>query len=260
VRQIFTSLGPIHLSRELSLQGPWSRHAAPTCLVQATEDHTDRRPRRLRRLPRSAFGSFWAIVLATRTDSLNDQKQALRRDASDRRAAAHADRADSAGAALAQRFCAALQDRLTGTVVSLFAPMRDEIEAGVLFAALIDHGARTALPVMDGPEAPLVFRAWSPGDPLVDAAFGVREPTEDALTVLPDIVGVPLLAFDRTGNRLGYGGGYYDRTLRALRAAHDIIAVGICYDEQEMPDIPTHQRDERLDMIITDRRTIRPRR
>ena len=260
MRQIFTSLGPIHLSRELSLQGPWSRHAAPTCLVQATEDHTDRRPRRLRRLPRSAFGSFWAIVLATRTDSLNDQKQAQRRDASDRRAAVHAERADSAGAALAKRFCAALQYRLAGTVVSLFSPMRDEIEAGALFAALVDHDARTALPVMDGPEAPLVFRAWSPGDPLVDAAFGVREPAEDAPTVLPHIVGVPLLAFDHTGNRLGYGGGYYDRTLRSLRAAHDIIAVGICYDEQEMPDIPTHQRDERLDMIITDRRTIRPRR
>jgi 5-formyltetrahydrofolate cyclo-ligase len=198
--------------------------------------------------------------LATRTDSLNDQKQALRRDASGRRAAVHAARADSAGAALAERFCPALQDRLAGAVVSLFLPMRDEIDVGALFAALADHGARTALPVMDGADAPLVFRAWSPGDPLVDAAFGVREPAADAPAVSPNIVGVPLLAFDRAGNRLGYGGGYYDRTLKVLRAAHDIIAVGICYDEQEMPDIPTHQRDERLDMIITDRRTIRPRR
>ena len=196
----------------------------------------------------------------TRTDSLNDQKQALRREASDRRAAAHAERADHAGTALAERFCAALQDRLAGAIVSLFSPMRDEIDVAALFAAAADHGARTALPVMDGPDAPLIFRAWSPGDPLVDAAFGVCEPADDAPTVLADIVGVPLLAFDCAGNRLGYGGGYYDRSLRALRAAHDIIAVGICYDEQEMPDIPTHRRDERLDMIITDRRTIRPRR
>jgi 5-formyltetrahydrofolate cyclo-ligase len=258
VRQIFTSLGPIHLSRELSLQGPWSRHAAPTCLVQATEDHTDRRPRWLRRLPRFTAFSFWAIVLATPTDSLNEQKQALRRAASDRRAAAHADRAEEAGPALADRFCAAFDDRLEGAVVSLFSPMRDEIDVGVLFETLTDHGARTALPVMDGPDAPLVFRAWSPGDALIDAAFGVREPADDASVLQPGIVGVPLLAFDRIGNRLGYGGGYYDRTLRALRAAHDIIAVGICYDEQEMPNIPVHQRDERLDMIITDRRTIRP--
>ena len=198
--------------------------------------------------------------MATRTDSLNDQKQAKRREASDSRAAAHADRADSAGAALADRFCTALQDRLAGAMVSLFSPMRDEIDVGALFAALVDQGAQTALPVMDGADAPLVFRAWSPGDPLVDAAFGVREPDTAAPAVLPDIVGVPLLAFDRAGCRLGYGGGYYDRTLRALRAAHDIIAVGICYDEQEMPDIPTHRRDERLDMIITDRRTNRPRR
>ena len=194
--------------------------------------------------------------MATHTHTLTDQKAKLRREALIRRAPAHADRADSAGVALAGRFCTALASRLPGSTVSLYAPMRDEIDTGALFAALALAGARTALPVMAGADAALAFSIWAPGDALVDAAFGVSEPATDAPAVVPDIVAVPLLGFDAQGNRLGYGGGYYDRTLRALRADGEIIAVGICYDEQEFPVLPGHAGDERLDMIITDRRTI----
>ena len=194
--------------------------------------------------------------MTTPPETLIDQKAALRRDAATRRATAHAGRAESAAAALAVRFCTALEDRLAGATVSLFWPMGDEIDVGDLFAALAASGARTALPVMAGNAAPLRFRAWVPGDSLVDRVFGVREPTEDAPEVVPGIVGGPLLAFDARGNRIGYGGGYYDRTLRALRAAGSILAVGICYDEQEFADLHRHGDDEALDMIVTDRRTV----
>jgi 5-formyltetrahydrofolate cyclo-ligase len=194
--------------------------------------------------------------LTTQTDFLTDQKERLRRGASARRAAAHADRAATAGQALADLFVGALAQRLPGATVSLFWPMRDEIDVRVLFSSLAAGGVRTALPVMAGAGEPLAFRAWAPGDALVGAPFGVSEPAEDAPAAAPDIVGVPLLAFDARGNRLGYGGGYYDRTLRALRASGDILAVGICYDEQEFPELPHHAGDEALDMIITDRRSV----
>lgn len=187
---------------------------------------------------------------------MTDQKQRLREQAAGRRAVAHAARGAVAGQALSERFRAALEDRLPGSTVSLYRPMRDEIDVTPLFAALAGQGVPTALPVMAGPDAPLMFRAWAPGAPLVDAAFGVSEPETEAASIDPDIVGVPLLGFDAAGNRLGYGGGYYDRTLRALRADRKILAVGICYDEQEFTALPSHADDERLDMIITDRRII----
>lgn len=136
--------------------------------------------------------------------------------------------------------------------------MGDEIDVRDLFDELVVRKAETALPVMVGRDAPLGFRAWSTGAPLRQASFGVREPEATAPAVDPDIVGVPMLAFDAGGNRLGYGGGYYDRTLRSLRATRGVLAVGICYDEQEFDALPTHAGDERLDMIITDRRTIVP--
>jgi 5-formyltetrahydrofolate cyclo-ligase len=187
---------------------------------------------------------------------LTDQKQRLRKQAVDRRAEAHAARGAVAGVALAERFCGVLADRMSGAAVSLFWPIGDEIDVTNIFAALAGQDVRTALPVMAGRDEPLTFRAWTPGDPLVDAAFGVREPEPTAPIIDPDIVAVPLLAFDATGNRLGYGGGYYDRTLCTIRAQRDVLAVGICYDEQEFPVLPRHGGDEPLDMILTDRRTI----
>jgi len=135
--------------------------------------------------------------------------------------------------------------------------MRDEIDVRGLIGALATAGAQVVLPVMAGADLPLVFREWRAGDELLPGAFGVREPADDARVLTPDIVVAPLLAFDVAGNRLGYGGGYYDRTLRDLRAGGAIIAVGVGYDEQEISSVPGHTGDEILDMIITDRRTLR---
>ncbi len=141
--------------------------------------------------------------------------------------------------------------------MSLYWPMRDEIDVRDLICTLAADGARTALPVMVGADPPLVFREWGAGDALVPQAFGVQGPAGEARVLVPDIVVAPLLAFDSAGNRLGYGGGYYDRTLRALRRAGNVIAVGVGYDEQEISSVPGDTEDEILDMIITDRRTLR---
>lgn len=193
-------------------------------------------------------------------DHTADRKAALRREAQVARAAAHraASRAETvapAGQAMAELFWARLRDRLSPrTVVSLYCPIRDEIDVGALVETLVDAGIPTALPVMQGAQAPLMFRRWRPGDTLIRRAFGVGEPDAGAV-VRPDILVVPLLAFDIGGNRLGYGGGYYDRTLADLRAA-PVLAVGVAYDEQEFPSVPVQQDDQKLDMIVTDRRVI----
>lgn len=190
--------------------------------------------------------------------SVHDEKIFLRKDAAARRANIHARLGSAAGESLAARFVEALTDRLApGIVVSLYRAMRNEIDLGPLGDALAAYGVVAALPVMQGANAPLAFRLWRAGDAMDDAAFGVREPA-GGKTVTPDILAVPLLAFDALGHRLGYGGGYYDRTLRSLRAVGDVLAVGVAYDEQETVSVPVDDRDETLDMIVTDRRAIVP--
>jgi 5-formyltetrahydrofolate cyclo-ligase len=99
---------------------------------------------------------------------------------------------------------------------------------------------------------PLIFREWRPGDVLEDAPFGTRIPSDAAKELTPEIVIVPLLAFDSEGYRLGYGGGYYDRTLDLLRRKGDCIAVGFAYSGQEWAGVPRERHDERLDWIVTE--------
>ena len=124
---------------------------------------------------------------------------------------------------------------------------------------LADLGARghpLALPVVTAPRSRLVFRAWVDGALLEDGPFGTCHPAETAAGVVPDVLVVPLLAFDRAGRRLGYGGGYYDRTLAALRKEKPVLAVGVAYREQEVPGVPCDEEDESLDWVITDREVI----
>ena len=136
-------------------------------------------------------------------------------------------------------------------IVSGYYPMEGEIWPLPLMAALRAKGHSLALPVMQGKADPLLFRAWSPGDPLIPGVWGIRQPAPDRPVVLPDIVLVPLLAFDARGYRLGYGGGYYDRTLRSLRALKPILAVGLALDELEVDAVPHLDYDERLEWVLT---------
>lgn len=136
-------------------------------------------------------------------------------------------------------------------VVAGYYPMPDEIWPLPLMAALQSRGHSLALPVMQGKADPLLFRAWMPGDTLIAGTWGIRQPAPDRPAVLPDILLVPLLAFDARGYRLGYGGGYYDRTLKALRALKPVLAVGLALDELEVDAVPHLDYDERLDWVLT---------
>jgi 5-formyltetrahydrofolate cyclo-ligase len=136
-------------------------------------------------------------------------------------------------------------------VVSGFSAIRDEIDPRPLLERLHGQGFRIALPVMQGKGRPLQFRAWSPGDAMGSGEWGIGEPLPDKQEVFPDVVLVPLLAFDAEGYRLGYGGGFYDRTLERLRSRKPVTAVGIGYDELKIDAVPHLDYDERLDWVLT---------
>ncbi|MEZ5775526.1 MAG: 5-formyltetrahydrofolate cyclo-ligase [Hyphomicrobiaceae bacterium] len=176
-------------------------------------------------------------------------KQAARSAALKRRRAAHAAEPD-APARLASHGIPLLA-AMPGRVVSGYLPIRDELSVVPLLTAIVEAGRTAGLPVIEQKWAPLVFRRWAPGDSLVDVAFGLKEPLPTSPAVLPDILLVPLAAFDRRGYRIGYGGGYYDRTLALYRKTRQVVAIGIAYDAQEVEQVPDEPHDQPLDMILT---------
>jgi 5-formyltetrahydrofolate cyclo-ligase len=139
-----------------------------------------------------------------------------------------------------------------GIVVSGFSPLKSEISPLPLLRRLADAGASLALPVVAGRGQPLIMRAWSFGAPLVSGVWGIREPTADAPELFPDILIVPLLAFDRRGHRIGYGAGYYDMTISGLRAMKPVLAIGLAFAVQEIVAVPATPRDARLDLVLTE--------
>ena len=144
----------------------------------------------------------------------------------------------------------------TPSVVSAFHPIREEPDALALLGALADDGFATALPVVVGRGAHLTFRLWCPGDPTALGGMGIPEPIGTALAVDPDLLFVPLACFDRRGHRIGYGAGYYDRSLERLRAAKKVHAVGVAYEVCEVAAVPYEAHDQRLDAIVTEQETI----
>jgi 5-formyltetrahydrofolate cyclo-ligase len=139
------------------------------------------------------------------------------------------------------------------TAASGFWPIKNEPSTLPLLDTLAGRGIVTALPVMTGRDQPLTFRAWKQGEPLVEVQMKIKEPPPEAREVLPDLLFVPLAAFDRKGGRLGYGAGYYDRTLAKLRTLKKITAVGIAFGVQELLEIPQESHDEPLDYVLTER-------
>lgn len=188
-----------------------------------------------------------------------DPKAVLRTEIYARRKLAHAaDRAGHGAASLAARdhFLAA---RLhTGAaVISGFCPIRTEIDVTPLMAALYAAGHRLCVPVIAGAGLALRFREWAPGIVMVDGPFGARIPAAgDWLE--PQLLIAPLLAFDAQGWRLGYGGGFYDRTLQELRARRRTLAVGFAYSVQQVDRVPREPTDQPLDAVVTEMGVIRP--
>jgi 5-formyltetrahydrofolate cyclo-ligase len=181
-------------------------------------------------------------------------KAELRRDSLARRDIFPADARGAAAEAIAARpFPLPI---VPGVVVSGFMPLGSEIDPLPLMRKLAGAGARLALPVVASRGQPLLMREWTFGQPLSAGVWGIREPEPEATEVEPDILLVPLVAFDRAGHRIGYGGGYYDRTIAQLRARKPIIAAGLAFAAQEVPVVPATPRDARLDLVLTEREVI----
>jgi 5-formyltetrahydrofolate cyclo-ligase len=184
----------------------------------------------------------------------NEQKSELRAQALARRdALPPQERAAAAEAIAARGFPLPVTP---GAIVAGFFPMRSEINPMPLLRKLHAAGAGLALPAVAGRECPLIMRAWAFGAPLESGVWGIREPLPEAGEVFPDILLVPLLAFDRLGHRIGYGAGYYDRTIERLRAMKRIVAAGIAFAAQEIASVPATPRDAPLDLVLTEREVI----
>jgi len=153
---------------------------------------------------------------------------------------------------VAARFPAELVAR-GGLTIAGYAPKGSEINCIPLMEKLKARGAKMCLPVVTEKNGVLIFRSWEPGQELVRGAHDIEEPAEDAAVLVPDMLLVPLLAFNHKGFRLGYGGGYYDRTLAKLRAENEhLVAVGLAYEAQGVSRLPVERHDEKMDWVITE--------
>jgi 5-formyltetrahydrofolate cyclo-ligase len=188
------------------------------------------------------------------SSSAPDSKSELRQQAIARRDALPAsERAAAAETIAARGLPFAVKP---SAMVSGFMPMKSEINPLPLLRRLADAGAKLALPVVAGRGKPLIMRAWAFGELLDTGVWGIREPKPEAPEVEPDILIVPLAAFDCTGHRIGYGAGYYDMTIARLRGLKSVIAVGLAFAAQEIAAVPATPRDARLDLVLTEREVI----
>ncbi|MCS0497586.1 5-formyltetrahydrofolate cyclo-ligase [Ancylobacter sp. MQZ15Z-1] len=194
------------------------------------------------------------------SNALTD-KASLRSVALGRRAALDPSAREVAAAAAA-RFALKWLGDVSGETVSVFTPIGTEISTDPLVRGLRAAGAAIALPVVIAKNKPLSFRLWEEGVELVPSAgpglIVIPAPPDGARIVEPDVLVVPLAAFDAHGHRLGYGAGFYDRTLAGLRRAKRIEAIGYAFSVQQLPAVPAEPHDERLDAIATDAGIICP--
>lgn len=180
---------------------------------------------------------------------LQARKAAARKTAFAQRKAAHA----VAGPGQAG-FLSEVLAGYRGVSLAGYMPIRTEISPLAAMAEATAYGA-VGVPVIEAAATPLKFSLWEPEAEMRDGPFGARVPLVDAFFE-PEIVVVPLVGFDLRGGRLGYGGGFYDRTLEKLRARRATLAIGFAYDAQEMTDLPLEATDQPLDMIVTESRVI----
>jgi len=179
----------------------------------------------------------------------DEHKQLLRSEAKTARDALCDRGADAAQMAASYEAILALSAR-PAPVVSGYLPIGSELDPVPLMTELAANGASLALPVMVAKAHPLQFRAWQRGRALIQRQWGIREPGPECAVVMPDILLVPLLLVDGAGFRLGYGGGFYDRTLAALRQTKEIVAIGVGYDSQRVDTVPIGPYDQPLDFIL----------
>ncbi|TMV07841.1 5-formyltetrahydrofolate cyclo-ligase [Ruegeria sediminis] len=185
----------------------------------------------------------------TETTDLTEVKAAARKAAFARRKLAFESRPPGAAGRLSEVLAG-----YRGVPLSGYVPIRTEIDPLPAMAEAAAHGP-VGVPVIQGPGQALRFSRWTPEGPMKDGPFGARVPVADDYFD-PEILIVPLVAFDAQGSRLGYGGGFYDRTLEGLRAKRPTLAIGFAFDAQEADRLPVEPTDQRLDMIVTESRVL----
>jgi 5-formyltetrahydrofolate cyclo-ligase len=191
-------------------------------------------------------------------ETIAAEKAALRRLMRERRATLAPEARIAAALAVRDRLIGWLATKPLprGSVVSGYWPIRGELDPRPALQALAERGHRLALPVSIAHGEPLAFRAWSPGEPLALDIMRIEAPFPSAPMLRPDLLLVPMLAFDSAGRRLGYGAGFYDRTLTALRRAGRVTAVGLAFSAQEVAQVPAGPNDAALDAVVTEARVI----
>ena len=236
------SLGPIISIRELSLYSTVVLYIRRPPTIVGTRDF--------------AFPRLWRLLFFYNLRGLLSlpvkTKQDARKIASQVRAKLHTQYKDNAGRQLADvNFSDFAINK--NAIVSGYLPYRSEIDVTGLMRKLSDQGWKTCLPVVTEDGHPLSFRRWSPGEETVAGRWGISVPPLAAETVEPDVLLVPLLSFDRKGFRLGYGGGFYDRTIEILRDKKAVLAIGVAYAGQQVDKVPHDNHDQPLDMFITEK-------
>ena len=184
--------------------------------------------------------------------TLEEEKTAARKAAFARRKSAYAQARPDQAAHLSA-FLAGHR----GVPVSGFMPINTEIDPRPAMEEAAAHG-RVGVPIIQGKGLPLTFAHWDPDTPMVEGPFKARIPA-NIQPMVPEIVIVPLVAFDRKGGRLGYGGGFYDRTLQGLSDRGPCLAVGFAFAAQEADGLPLEPADQPLDLIITESGVLSPR-
>jgi 5-formyltetrahydrofolate cyclo-ligase len=187
----------------------------------------------------------------TSTDRIDAEKATLRKTIEARRQDAHSALSEHAGNLVRDSFLEKFE-LSPASVVAAYWPFRSEIDPRPLMLALHAKGHRIVLPVVVRKAVPLAFRLWGPGAHLVKHGLGGLVPDIGAPELEPDTLLVPMLAFDDAGYRLGYGGGFYDRTLEQLRAAGSVRAIGLAYEAQRVASVPREATDQQLDALLTE--------
>ena len=145
---------------------------------------------------------------------------------------------------------------LKGKIIAGYYPIGHELDCRPALAAVAAAGATLCLPVAAAHSERLIFRVWQLEGPLEAGPFGTSHPPVSAGIVEPNVLLVPLIGFDQHGNRLGYGAGYYDRTLAAIREEKTVLAIGLAFDVQEVPMVQVDMNDQPLDFVVTESRTL----
>ncbi len=186
--------------------------------------------------------------MTTHLMDISEQKKTARKQAFAARKAAQS---PTASIAASGHLTAFLSTQPKGSIVAGYMPIQTEIDPRPTQTALCDLGYRLCLPVIQGHNKPLVFREWTPESGMIEGDFGALIPRGgDYLT--PDIAIIPLVGFDAKGARLGYGGGFYDRTLAEIETQKNVLKVGFAFAGQEIASVPTDRFDQYLDAIVTE--------